>query len=104
MKHTEEQIVEKAKVILKDFRGKYYSDECIDGTVYRENKNISFGKLKGKKHSTWIIGVKALADNEDLLFISDETGEPLYYQNFNTYTFDVEKDERGYFRVGLPRD
>ena len=104
MKYTEEQITAKAKEVIKDFRGKYYSEECIDGVVFRENKDINFGKLKDQKHSTWIIGVKSLADNEDLLFISDETGEPLYYQNFNTFVFDVEKDERGYFRVGLPRD
>ena len=104
MKHTEKQITAKAKEVLKDFRGKYYSEECINDAFFDKDSIVDFGKLKGKKHSTWIIGVKSLADNEDLLFISDETGEPLYYQNFNTFVFDVEKDERGYFRVGLPRD
>ena len=104
MKHTEEQILSKAKKVLKDLDGKYYFDECINDAFFDKGQMSNYGKFKGKKHSTWIIGVKSLADNEDLLFISDETGEPLYYQNFNTFVFDVEKDERGYFRVGLPRD
>jgi|GEM_PF-695591 len=104
MKHTEEQILTKAKEVLKDFRGKYYSEDCIKDAFFDKDKISNYGKNKDKKHSTWIIGVESLADNEDLLFISDETGEPLYYQNFNTFTFDIEKDERGYFRVGLSRD
>jgi len=104
MKHTEEQILAKAKEIMKDLDGKYYFEDCVAGVVFKKNKISNYGKNIGEKHSTWIIGIKALADNEDLLFISDETGEPLYYQNFNTFVFDVEKDERGYFRVGLPRD
>jgi len=52
----------------------------------------------------WRVSVKAVFDNVDFLIISDETGEPLYYQNFNTYIFDIEKDEKGCFRVGLPRN
>lgn len=104
MKYTEEQIIAKAKEIMKDLDGKYYFEECVAGVAFRKNKISNYGKNIGEKHSMWIVGIKALADNEDLLFISDETGEPLYYQNFNTFVFDIEKDEKGYFRVGLPRD
>ncbi|WP_379966947.1 hypothetical protein [Epilithonimonas sp. UC225_85] len=104
MKYTEEQILAKAKEIMKDFRGKYYREECVDGAFYKKNDKMISGKNEGKTFSTWTVGILSLADNSDFLTISDETGEPLIYQNFNTFIFDVEKDERGYFRVGLPRD
>ena len=104
MKYTEEKILAKAKKVMKDLRGKFYFEDCVDGATYRKDKDIKYGKLKDKKHSTWIVGIKAFAGNKDLLYISDETGEPLYYMNFNTMVFDIEKDEKGYFRVGLPRD
>ena len=104
MKHTEEQIIAKAKEVLKDFRGKYYSEECINKATFNDKDEIFSGKNKGKITDTWSVSIISLAENLDFLTISDETGEPLYYQNFNTFTFDIEKDERGYFRVGLPRD
>lgn len=104
MKHTEEQILAKAKEILRDFRGRYYSEECVDGAVFNKADKSYIAKDKNIKGSTWSVCIISLADNHDFLTISDETGEPLYYQNFNTFVFDVEKDERGYFRVGLPRD
>ncbi|MCY0969677.1 hypothetical protein [Chryseobacterium wangxinyae] len=104
MKHTKEQIIARAKEIMKDLDGKYYFEECVDGAFYDENHKIISGKNEGKSYSMWVIRIIALMDNSDFLTISDETGEPLYYQNFNTFVFDIEKDEKGYFRVGLPRD
>lgn len=104
MKYTEEQILVKAQEIMKDLDGKYYFDNCIDGGFFEEKYKIISGKNKGKICPVWVIRIISLMDNSDFLIISDETGEPLIYQNFNTYIFDVEKDERGYFRVDLPRD
>ncbi|NHN25543.1 hypothetical protein FIA58_007625 [Flavobacterium jejuense] len=104
MKHTKEQIIEKAKNIMKDLDGKFYFEDCIIDAFFSKDKVSNYSKYAGKKHSSWIIGIKAIADNEDLLFISDETGEPIYYMNFNTKVFDIENDQKGYFRVGLPRD
>jgi hypothetical protein len=104
MKHTEEQILTIAKKVMKDLDGKFYFEDCIIDAFFSKDKISNYSKYAGKKHSSWIIGIKAIADNEDLLFISDETGEPIYYMNFNTKVFDIEKDEKGYFRVSLPRE
>ncbi len=104
MKNTEEQILAKAKKVMKDLKGKFFYEDCVKDAFFDKNTIVKYGKLKDKKHSIWIIGINAFADNEDLLYISDETGEPIYYMNFNTMVFDIEKDEKGYFRVGLPRD
>lgn len=102
MKHTQEQIKEKADQIMKDLDGKYYFENCVIDTFFKKKEEVFTGKLKGKALSVWIIGIKALADNEDLLFISDETGEPLYYQNFNMICFDIEKDKDGkYFKTEI---
>lgn len=98
MKHTEQEIIEKAQLIMKDLDGKFYFDSCVKEAVFKDTE-LSYGKQKGETHPTWIIGIKAIFDNEDLLFISDETGEPLYYQNFNTDVFDLEKGSDGkYYR------
>lgn len=100
MKHTTEQIKEKAHQVMKDLDGKFYFETCIIDTHFSKDKAISLSKAKGKTISVWIVGVKAIFDNEDLLIISDETGEPLYYQNFNTFVFNIEKDDDGkYYKV-----
>lgn len=104
MKYTEEQIISKAKKILKDLDGKYYFEGCINKATFNFEDEIFSGRNKGEILDTWSVSIRSLAENLDFLVISDETGEPLYYQNFNTYVFDIERDERGYFRVGLPRD
>jgi hypothetical protein len=46
------------------------------------------------------VAVKAPFDNIDFLTISDKTGEPLYYQNFNMIVYEIGKDEKGnYYRI-----
>ncbi len=104
MKYTEEQILAKAKKVMKDVKGKFYSEDCIEGALYQKADKIISGKNKNKIMPTWSVSIKAIFNNIDILTISDETGEPLFYMNFNTLIFDIEKDEKGYFRVGLPRD
>jgi|688.fasta_scaffold96853_4 hypothetical protein len=104
MKHTEEQIIEKAKEILKDLDGKYYFEDCVNKATFKNIDESFIAKNMDIKGAVWSISIHSLADNLDFLVVSDETGEPLYYMNFNTLVFDIEKDEKGYFRVGLPRD
>lgn len=95
MKYTEQQIKDKADQIMKDLDGKFYFNDCVNKAVFEENEIIFAGKLKGTKHSIWSISIKAVFDHLDFLIISDETGEPLYFMNFNTLTFDIEKDKDG---------
>lgn len=102
MKYTEEQIKEKANQIMKDLDGKYYIENCVSNAKYKRKEEIFTGKLKGKIISSWTISIKAIFDNLDFLLISDETGEPLYYMNFNTICFDIEKDKDGkYFKTEI---
>lgn len=102
MKHTEEKIKEIARKIMKDLDGKYYFENCVIDTFFKKNEEVFAGKSKGKILPVWIVGIKAIADNEDLLYISDETGEPLYYQNFNIICFDIKKEKDGkYFKTEI---
>ncbi|MDQ1856699.1 hypothetical protein [Chryseobacterium sp. WLY505] len=77
MKYTEKQILEKTKIILKDFKGKYYTDSCINKISFRKEKEVS--KSERKVIGEWTVSVKTIFDNLDFLTVSDETGEPLYY-------------------------
>ncbi|MGG6229634.1 hypothetical protein [Tenacibaculum sp. SDUM215027] len=100
MKHTEEQIIKKAKKIIQDFRGEYYFEDCTDGALFKEKYKIGFGISEGEIIPCWTVFVKAIFDNIDLLFISDETGEPLYYHNFNMILFEIEKNKEGkYYKI-----
>lgn len=96
--HTEEQILEKVKLILKDLKGEYYKDSCINKISFNKEKEVS--RPERKVIAAWTVSVKAIFDNLDFLTISDETGEPLYYQNFTTKILEIAKDENGkYYRV-----
>ncbi len=81
MNYTEKQITEKAIQVLKDIDGKYYRENCIAKVSFHKNDEIHFPK--NKTLDTWIISISSLFNNTDFMIISDETGEPLYYQNFN---------------------
>lgn len=69
MKHTEEQILEKAKIVMKDLRGKLYLEGCVDGAFFKEKHNIISGKNEGKVMATWSVSIKAVFDNIDFLTI-----------------------------------
>ena len=101
MKHTEEEILEKAKKVMSNVRGKFYREANIQGAFFEEEKSILSGIHRDKKMPIWTVSISALFENIDFLHISDETGEPVYYQNFNTLTFDVDKNEDGYYLVGV---
>lgn len=96
MFHSKEQIIAKAKLVMADHLGKHYTENCVDEDIkYIGNEIIEYGKFKGKEISIWLVAINSLFGNHKFLHMSDETGEPVYYQNFNTYIFDVEKDKDG---------
>lgn len=90
MKHTEAKILEKAKIVIKDLHGDHYSDSCINSIFFNKEKEVS--RPVRKIIAAWTISIKSLFDNTDFLTISDETGEPLYYQNFNYRITEIIKD------------
>lgn len=100
MKYEEQQIVELAKKVLKDIDDKYYRENCIEKVFFIEKELILKGIKKGKTSPCWGVAIKSLFDNTDFLTISDETGEPLYYQNFNCIIREIGKDDDGrYYRI-----
>lgn len=99
MKHTEEEILETAKKVLEDFRKGRYKEGDIENAFFSKEKELYRGKNEGKTHPCWTVAIKAPFDNTDFLTISDETGEPLYYQNFNMIVYEIGKDTEGnYYR------
>jgi hypothetical protein len=105
MKFTKKQILEIAKKILKDFRKERYKEEMIEDVFFDEKDELIRGENRGIEHPCWTVSIQAPFDNVDFLTISDETGEPLYYQNFNMIVYEIEKDKEGnYFKEGLPRE
>jgi hypothetical protein len=99
MKHTKEQILETAKKVLQGYRKSRYKESDIEKIVFYEKDELMRTKNRGKFHPTWTAVIKAPFDNTDFLIISDETGEPLYYQNFNMIVYEIGKDDKGnYFR------
>lgn len=93
MKHTEEEIKTIALKILKDIDGKYYRENCIAKITFHKDDEIDISEKK--IIDTWTISINSLFDNRDFLIISDETGEPIYYQNFNYITSEIIKKEDG---------
>ena len=99
MRHIENQILEIAKKVLQGYRKNRYKESDIENAIFDENEELMRGANKGKKHPCWTVSIKAPFDNSDFLTISDETGEPLYYQNFNMIVYEIGKDdEDNYFR------
>lgn len=95
MVHTNEEILEISKKIMKDFRKSRYKDSDIESIFFSKEKEL----YKGGIHPCWTIAIKAPFDNTDFLTISDETGEPLYYQNFNMIIYEIGMDSDGnYYR------
>jgi hypothetical protein len=90
MKHSEEQMMAKAKKILSDLQGEYYNDDNIEGIRYNEKDNVV--RPKGQTIQAWTIYVREpLFESSIFLLLSDETGEPLYIQNKHGI-LEIEKD------------
>lgn len=94
MKHTEQQILEKSKKILKDLHGQYYKGENIENAWFNEKDEVA--RPLGKIMPAWTVSVnEPIFDTSEFLIISDETGEPLYYQNANMIIHEIQKDNQG---------
>lgn len=96
MKQTEKQILEKAIKVIKDLDGNE-SVRKVNHVTFVENNKLSRGKDIDKEHPCWIAYIESLFGNEDHLTISDETSEPLYYQNFNLITLEITKNNEGIY-------
>lgn len=94
MNYTEQQILEKSKKILKDLHGQYYKEENIDKIWFEEKDEVA--RPNDKIMPTWTVSVnEPIFDTSEFLIISDETGEPLYYQNANMVIHEIKKDDNG---------
>ncbi|WP_294292925.1 hypothetical protein [uncultured Chryseobacterium sp.] len=91
MKHTKQEMLIKALKILKDLNPQYFKDENLKKIIYHENDELS--RPKGKIANTWVAIVDdPIFDASEFLTISDDTGEPLYYQNANMIIHEIQKD------------
>lgn len=94
MKHTENQILEIAKKILKGIYEDLFKESDIEKIVFDEKEELIIGVNKGKKYPCYTVIVKSLFDSTDFLVISDETGEPLYIQGKYAIS-EIGKDSQG---------
>jgi hypothetical protein len=96
MNYTEEQILEKSKKILKDLQKEFYNEVNIENTRFQKDRPI-----RGNEKKTipcWITSVdEPIFDTSEFLTISDETGEPLYFQNSHK-VIEIEKDKNGNYK------
>ncbi|MDM1074384.1 hypothetical protein HX001_18045 [Empedobacter brevis] len=94
MNYTEEQILIKAKKVLTDLQKQYFKEGNIDKIWFEEKDEVA--RPKEKVIPTWTVSVnEPIFDTSEFLIISDETGEPLYYQNANMRIHEIQKDDNG---------
>lgn len=91
MKHTKQEMLIKATKVLKDLNPQYFKEENLKKITYHENDELS--RPKGKIINTWVVIIdEPIFDASEFLTISDDTGEPLYYQNANMIIHEIKKD------------
>ncbi|MBB4806952.1 hypothetical protein HNP38_002248 [Chryseobacterium defluvii] len=90
MKNTENIIKEKTIKILNDLTEGVYNEDNIVNINFHEKNKLTFPTEK--IIDVWVISIKSLFDNRDFLIISDETGEPIYYHNFNYIKSEIIKN------------
>jgi len=44
---------------MKDLKGKFYTDSCIDDAFFREKEQVHYGKHDGQIMPCWIVYVKS---------------------------------------------
>ncbi len=94
MNYTKEQIIVKARKVLQNLQGKYFKEEHIENTWFNEKDEVA--RPRGSVIPTWTISInEPIFDTSEFLVISDETGEPLYYQNANMIIHEIKKDNDG---------
>ncbi|WP_449389332.1 hypothetical protein [Chryseobacterium lineare] len=96
MKQTEDKIREKVIKIITDLTGGVYNKDSIININFQKDDVLLIPK--GKIIDSWTVSVKSLFDNRDFLILSDETGEPLYYQNFNYIITEIIKNTDGIYQ------
>ena len=94
MNYTQEQMLIKAKKVLQDLQKQYFKEENLLGVSFREKDEVS--RPRGKIMDTWVAVIdEPIFEASEFLTISDETGEPLYYQNANMRIHEIKKDDNG---------
>lgn len=94
MNYTEEQILKKAKKVLKDLQKQYFREENIEKAWFNEKDEVA--RPIGTIMPAWTIVVnEPIFETSEFLVISDKTGEPLYYQNANMRIHEIKKDDNG---------
>ncbi|MGB3592023.1 MAG: hypothetical protein WBA16_10105 [Nonlabens sp.] len=100
MNYTKEQIIDIAKQVMQDLDGRFYRESSVDiKPFFYKRKLYKDGISKNDTIDSWLLSIKTIGDNEDSLYISDETGEPIFYQNFNTFVFDIVKNSNGKYEL-----
>jgi len=80
MNYTEKEILEKAKIILKDLQAKYYNEKNIAGASFEREKVLSGNE--NKKIPCWTVLInEPVFKSAVFLLISDESGEPVYIRS-----------------------
>ncbi|MDE5438005.1 hypothetical protein KRE40_07775 [Elizabethkingia meningoseptica] len=94
MNYTEEQIFIRAKKVLKDLQQQYFKEENIEKAWFNDKNEVA--RPRGTIMPTWTIAVnEPIFETSEFLIFSDDTGEPLYYQNANMIIHEIQKDDNG---------
>jgi hypothetical protein len=97
MKHSNEEILALAKRVIMDLHGKYYDESLIRKVSFHADEELIRGQRIGEKQPLWTIVIdEPLFDSTDFLTMSDETGEPLYYQTKHLVA-EIIKNADGYY-------
>lgn len=92
MKHTEEQMLAKAKKILIDLQGQFYKEKNLKKVIFHQDRIPIIGEFEGKEIPCWVAVIdEPVFDTSVFLTISDVTGEPLYIQSSHKIV-EIEKD------------
>ena len=98
MIHTEKQIKEIAFKAMNDIEFDYDKEIGILYIGFDKSKDIRRGIFSGKSIPTWLVsfefGKPYFTPESVFLTISDETGDPLYFQH-STAVIELEKDVNG---------
>ncbi|EHQ43029.1 hypothetical protein [Myroides odoratus] len=98
MKYAKEEILVKAIKILKSLNPDFFKESDIERISFSD-KDVE-KSISGENIDTWTVIIKeSIFDASEFLVISDETGEPLYYQNFNMIISEIEKKNEGDYKI-----
>ncbi|MFT5892070.1 MAG: hypothetical protein ACI9Y7_002179 [Dokdonia sp.] len=80
MNHTKEQIRQILDKLYSDLKSSFNEEDI--SIYFKEERELARGENKGAKIAAWIVSIEdtSFFNTIDFLTISDETGEPLYFQ------------------------